>query len=115
MTVRDIVNITGCTVLAAKDKLDKEVMDGYVCDLLSWVMAHAKPGMFWITVQTHINVIAVATLMDLACVIIPENIEVSQDTLRKAEEEGIPVLLSEKTAFELCGMLHQFGFEGARK
>ena len=50
---------------------DREVTCGYVCDLLSWVMAHGDEGMAWVTVQTHLNVIAVAVLSEMACVILP--------------------------------------------
>lgn len=61
---------------------------GYTCDLLSWVMAHGKQGMAWITVQTHMNVIAVASLMEMAAVIIPEGIQMEEPSLEKAREEG---------------------------
>jgi len=81
---------------------DKVISAGYVCDLLSWVMAKGLENMAWITVQTHLNVIAVACLHDFACVIIPEGIEVPADTIAKAQEEGIPVLSSHKNAYEIC-------------
>ena len=55
------------------------------------------------------NVIAVATLLDMACVIIPENIEVKPETLDKAAEEEIPVLSTGKTAFEIAGLMHEKG------
>ncbi len=81
---------------------DIEVSNGCVCDLLSWVMAKGEEGMAWITVQTHLNVVAVACLHDFSCVIIPENIEVPQPTIDKANEEEIVIFSSDKTAYELC-------------
>jgi hypothetical protein len=51
---------------------DGEVTCGYTCDLLSWVMARGKAGCAWVTVQTHMNVVAVASLHDMACIICPE-------------------------------------------
>ena len=92
----DLKELTSCA--AGK----REVKDGCVCDLLSWVMARGEEGMAWITVQTHLNVIAVACLHDFACVIIPEDIDVPEATLAKANEEGIPVFSSPKTAYQLC-------------
>jgi hypothetical protein len=113
MKVRDLVQGMNCVVLAGESQLERDVNGGYVCDLLSWVMAHGQNGMAWITVQTHVNIIAVASLLDLACVIIPENIRVDAATIAKAEEEGIPLLSSSKSAFELCGKMHEMGIVGA--
>ena len=75
-------------------------------------MAHGKAGMAWITVQTHMNVIAVASLMEMAAVIIPEDIEMEEASLEKAREEGICVLQSSRTAYELCAMMAQAGLPG---
>ena len=80
----------------------RDVTNGYVCDLLSWVMARGEQGMAWVTVQTHLNVVAVACLHDFSCVIIPEDIEVPQPTLDKANEEGMPIFSSGQTAYEIC-------------
>jgi serine kinase of HPr protein (carbohydrate metabolism regulator) len=71
-------------------------------------MAHGKEGTAWVTVQTHLNVIAVACLHDFACVIIPENITVPKDTIQKADEEGMPVLSCGKTGYGVCGELASF-------
>ena len=87
----------------------KEVTDGYVCDLLSWVMARGEAGMAWVTVQTHLNVVAVACLHDFSCVIIPEKIEVPDATIDKAKEEGIVIYSSPKTSYELCCELCELG------
>ena len=84
-----------------------EITDGYICDLLSWVMARGTEGMAWITVQTHLNVLAVACLHDFSCVVIPENIQVPEETVKKAQEEGIPLYSSPKTAYVLGGILHE--------
>ncbi len=85
---------------------DAEVTVGYACDLLSWVMAHGEPGMAWVTVQTHMNVIAVALLSEMACVILPESIDMEEDSLKKARAEGMTVLCSPLTAYEICGRLY---------
>ena len=112
MTVRDLIALTGGENKTPEASMDTEVTCGYTCDLLSWVMAHGKAGMAWITVQTHMNVIAVASLMEMAAVILPEGIEIEEATLAKAREEGICVLQCSKTAYELCALMAQAGLPG---
>ncbi|SHE96612.1 DRTGG domain-containing protein [Caloramator proteoclasticus] len=109
MKVKDIVDALNLKVLAGGDGLDREVKGVYTCDLLSWVMSHGKQNNAWITVQIHPNIIAVATLLEFSCVIIPENIEVEEATLNKANDEKIPVLQSNLNAYEICIELNKLG------
>ena len=109
MTIRELADKIGAKVMTPNVDLTREISSGYTCDLLSWVMAHGKEGMAWITVQTHMNVIAVATLHDMACVIIPEGIKVEDDVVRKADEEGVAVLTSFLTAYDISGRMHDGG------
>ena len=109
VTVKDIAEKLELNEITSCGGGDNEVKDGCVCDLLSWVMAKGEEGMAWITVQTHLNVIAVASLHDFSCVIIPENIEVPQNTIDKANEEGITVFSSGKTSYKLCCELAALG------
>ena len=72
MTIKELIPLIEAKELTKEADLNKEVLCGYTCDLLSWVMGHGQEGMAWVTVQTHMNVIAVASLMEMAAVIIPE-------------------------------------------
>ena len=112
MTVKEMIELIEAENMTPETDVNAEVSCGYTCDLLSWVMAHGKAGMAWITVQTHMNVIAVASLMEMAAVIIPEEIEMEEASLAKAREEGICVLQSGKTAFELCAEMARAGLPG---
>ncbi len=109
MTIGEIIQATGATALTETFDEGSVIACGYACDLLSWVMAHGKPGMAWITVQTHMNVVAVATLHDMSLVIVPESGAVPPEVVRKAQEEGICVISSPMTAFELSGILYAAG------
>jgi len=109
MTIAELIEKAGATALTNIAIPEKEIESGYACDLLSWVMAHGKPGMAWITVQTHMNVVAVAALHEMSCVVLPENGKAAPDVLSKAEEEGIAVLSSPLSAFELAGVMYQSG------
>ena len=105
MTVSELKTLINATSLTEGIPEDREILCGYVCDLLSWVMAHGEEGMAWVTVQTHLNVIAVAALAEMACVILPEGITMEKDVLDKANAEDMCVLSSPLTAYEICGRL----------
>ena len=111
MTIKDLLGRIEGKLLTEDSDLSREISTGYACDLLSWVMARGQPGMAWVTVQTHMNVIAVAVLMEMACVILPEDIELEDASMKKASAEGLCVLKSPKTAYEICGLLMKAGIE----
>lgn len=92
----------GLKLLAGEGGLSKNVSGVYICDLLSFVMSKAEACNIWITVQTNLNIVAVSVLTEIGCVIIPENIEVEEITLKKADEEKIPIFSSSKSAYELA-------------
>ncbi len=112
MTVFDIAKFLGVETRAGKDHLDGEVTGGYAGDLLSDVIAHSHKGYIWITIQTHPNIVAVATMKELAGIILAGGREPDPETLQKAEEEGIPILVSRLFTFELAGRLYQKGISG---
>ncbi len=87
----------------------KQAKCGYACDLLSWVMAKAKPGCVWVTVQTHMNVIAVASLKEMSCIVLPESANMQEEILKKADEENIAVLSSPLSSYEICALLRSNG------
>lgn len=107
MTVKQLTEKTGWNVIAGSP--DGDVTSAYVCDLLSWVMAHGKQGTAWVTVQTHLNVVAVASLQEFSCVIIPENIAVSQDTINAANEKGVCLVTAACTSYGAAKALAALG------
>ncbi len=109
MTAADLLKPLALKHLNPETDLLREVTSGCVCDLLSVVMAKGDAGMAWITVQTHINVIAVASLHDFACVIVADGGAVEPEVLEKATEEGIPVLQSLLSEYTLSGRLYELG------
>ena len=104
MILKDVVDKLGMKVETAEEGLQQEVRGGYVSDLLSDVMAQSKPGDIWVTLQAHPNIIAVASLKELAGIVIVQG--------RKPEE--IPILVSDLQAFEIVGRLYQMGISGMR-
>ncbi len=106
MTVRDLVNELGLKVFSGEKGLDRQVNGGYVSDLLSDVMGNAGEGMVWITLQTHRNVTAVASLKDLSAVLLVKGLKPDEDMAQQAGEEGLPVLGTDLQAFEIAGKLY---------
>nr|WP_018962523.1 DRTGG domain-containing protein [Coprothermobacter platensis] len=88
------------TLIAGEGGLNKDVDDVYICDLLSWVMAKAKQKSAWITIQSHVNIVAVALMADLSCIIIAEGVEAEKETIDHANEEGLPVLNYAGSSYE---------------
>jgi predicted transcriptional regulator len=108
MTVADIVKEFGLEVYSGKEGLSREVNGGYVSDLLSDVMGNASDGNVWITMQTHKNIIAVASLRDLAAVICVKGWKPDADTIEASEIECIPILGTCEKTFEMSGKLFNF-------
>jgi serine kinase of HPr protein (carbohydrate metabolism regulator) len=115
MNLRDLVKEFGLEVKAGAGHLDREVTSGYVSDLLSDVLAHAEEGTLWVTLHIHQNIVAVALHKDLAGIILVQGRQPEKDTIAKAEEENIPVLVSSLSAFELVGRLYKAGLRGAEE
>ncbi|MEG0091081.1 MAG: hypothetical protein RR846_04420 [Oscillospiraceae bacterium] len=86
---------------------DKEIVGGFCGDLLSWVMANAQTDNVWFTVMGNINAIAVASLNDVACIVLCQSSQINDDALAKAKEEGITVLSTDLPTFVACGKFYQ--------
>ncbi len=110
MKLAEIVDKLALEVCGGADQVpEKEVTGGYVCDLLSYVMARAKEGYLWLTVQGHPNIVAVASLVNLAGVVVTEAAKIDPATVEKADQEGVPLLTTSLTSYELAGRLYELG------
>lgn len=114
MNLREIVEQLQLEVKANEDSLSNEVTGGYASDLLSDVIANAQEGDLWVTLQTHQNTVAVASMKGLAGIVLVNGREPEADTLKKATEENIPLLISALPSFELIGRLYKLGVSGMR-
>ncbi|MBQ7160639.1 MAG: hypothetical protein IJR90_02920 [Clostridia bacterium] len=104
MTVNEAIGLLGLETLNLSDG-DRPIEGGYTGDLLSWVMGRAQSGDAWVTIMTNINVVAVAQLTDVACVIIAEGAEIGGDVIARAASQGINLLRGGKTAWEMISAL----------
>lgn len=109
MKVAELVSALELDVLTGEARLDREVTGGYASDLLSCVMARAREGDVWVTLQAHANVVAVASLLGLAAVIVTEGIQPDASTCERAAAEGVPLLSTAKTTYAVVAEMAQLG------
>jgi len=114
MTVREMIEQAELEVKAAGECLDTEITGGYSGDLISAMMAKAKEGSIWVTWHTHPNIVAAALVVKLSAIILVCGRQPEQETIRKAQEEGMPILVSKLPAFEIIGRLHGMGISGGQ-
>jgi hypothetical protein len=110
MTLQDVIDQLNLTVLTQPaDFAGVTPTGGYTSDLLSCVMAGAKKGAVWVTLQAHLNIVAVAALLEMSAVIITEGAQPETATIDKANAEGITLLATDKQSFEVVGRLWEMG------
>ena len=109
MKLKAIVEKMNMKVVSGSGHLDHEVTSGYASDLMSDVIANSKEGDLWVTMQIHPNIVAVAQLKELSGIIIVHNRRVEAETLKKAEEFGLPIMVTELSAFQIAGKLYELG------
>ncbi|MCQ2309169.1 MAG: DRTGG domain-containing protein [Bacteroidia bacterium] len=106
MKVQELVDKLGLKVLAGENGLDREIDGCYISDLLSDVMGNAQEGNIWITLQTHKNVMAVASLKEMSCIILVKDLGANEDTINQSNEEGLPILQTSMPTFEIAGLVY---------
>ena len=104
----DIVSEFQLKVYAGEEEVNNLVSGAYVSDLLSDVMGNAKEGDLWITLQTHKNILAVASLKELPAIICVKNLVPNEETIEAANREKIVILGTNLTTFEIAGLLYNF-------
>ena len=112
MKLTKLVKELALKVQTARKELEREVQGGYASDLLSDVMANSQEGDVWVTIQAHPNIVAVATLRDLAGIILANGRQPDAETLQRAEEEAVPLLCTSLPTFEVVGRLYRLGIHG---
>lgn len=85
---------------------DRTIEGGFAGDLHSWAMANAHENYLWLTIMGNINTVAVASLNDVAGVVLCQNSPMNQQALEKAIEEGITIYKTDRSTFEIRGLLY---------
>jgi hypothetical protein len=113
ITLKDLVEALDLRELTPAAGGDEEVTHGYASDLLSDVLAHAPAGGVLITLQVHLNVIAVASHAGLRAVIFSCGRMPDADILERAAGEGLSLFGSKADTFEIAGRLYELGLRGS--
>lgn len=106
MTVKELSEKCAFKAVAMPDG-EREINGCYIGDLLSWVMGRADESSVWITIMSNINIIAVATLTDVSCIVLAEGVTVEDDIIKLANEKGVNILLSDKKTYETAVAVHE--------
>jgi predicted transcriptional regulator len=107
MKLSNLAETLGLKVINRGNDFDAEVTGGYTSDLLSDVMGNIDEGMVWITLQVHRNTIAVASLKEVAGVVIIGGASLDEETLEQARKEGVTILSTDMPAFEASGRIYR--------
>lgn len=108
MKVKELAEQLKLKVVGGAAGIENEITGGYSSDLLSDVIGNAEQGNIWITLQTHKNVMAIASLKDLSAVLLVNNNQPESDMLEQSNEEHIPVLVTNEPAFSINGKVYNF-------
>lgn len=105
MKLKEIINELQLEVLTDVSLEERTVEGAYVSDLLSDVMGNADEGQVWLTLQTHTNIVAVASLKEMSAILLVNNNKPTEETLKAANEKEVPILSSSLDTFTLAGKL----------
>ena len=106
MKVKELVEKLNLKVLSGEKGLDREIDGCYISDLLSDVMGNAMEGNIWITLQTHKNVMAVASLKEMSCIILVKNLMPNDETIEQSNDEDLPILQTNLPTYEIAGLVY---------
>jgi len=112
VTLNEVVKILNADILVGQDQLEMEVKTAFGADLMSDVLAFAKSGSLLLTGLTNPQVIRTADILDIAAIIMVRGKKPAPETIRLAEELGIPILSTKFILFETAGRLYEKGFRG---
>jgi hypothetical protein len=112
ISLKTVIEKLNLEAISSIEKLDRPVTGGYASDLLSCAMRGAKKDFLWVTLQSHVNVVAVASLLNLAGVIITEGNQPAPETIAQAEKEKVILLVTPQNTFSVIGQLISLGISG---
>jgi hypothetical protein len=114
MTVTELADRLGGQVVGGVSAASQTVRGGYASDLLSDVMGNALEGDVWVTLQKHVNTVAVAQLKNLAAIVLVNARQPEADMLARAAEHSVPIITTDRSAFDVAGVLYELGIRGSR-
>jgi serine kinase of HPr protein (carbohydrate metabolism regulator) len=112
MDLQTIIETLNLTLLTEeRDFSHVHIDSAYMSDLLSCVMTGAKPHSIWVTLIANINIVAVASLLEISAIVITENAQPNQETIERANMEGIVLLSTDEYSYAVSGHLWELGIK----
>lgn len=108
MTVTELKDTLSLTPVTLPEG-DRKAEGVYIGDLLSWVMGRAQADNVWLTIMSNLNIVAVATLADVSCIILCEEVTLEESVRNTAEAKGVNILATEAPAYETAKKLAELG------
>lgn len=102
MKICELAALIDGTIITNEDGREKQVQGMYSCDMLSWAMAKLSKDVAWVTIVNNRNIVAVSVLTEASCVIVAEDVEVEEAVISKADDEGIPIIKTSLSSYEVC-------------
>ncbi len=103
MTVKELQEKLDLQYICNEKLAEEKTVTGCYCgDLLSWVMSRATEGDAWLTVMGNVTSIGVAVLADVACIILTENAPADADAIKRAEENEVIILGTDKNSYQIA-------------
>lgn len=103
MTVKELQEKLNLSFICNENLAEQKTVTGCYCgDLLSWVMSRATDGDAWLTVMGNVTSIGVAVLADVACIILTENAPADKDAVKRAEENEVIILGTDKNSYQVA-------------
>jgi predicted transcriptional regulator len=112
LTLSDVAKILDAEVFVGEDKLDQEVKTAFGADLMSDVLAYAKPGSILLTGLTNSQVVRTADILDILAIVVVRGKSLPTETIQLAEDLDIPILSTKYILFETAGRLYENGIRG---
>ena len=109
MKIKEFYHLTNLHCLNPELIDEREISGVFIGDLLSWVMGNAEAEQIWITVQSHLNVIAVASLKEMAAIILAQGAKLDEEVLNKANEEKLIIFTSDLPAYSIAKICSELG------
>ena len=115
MKVNQIIEPLKAEVVVGEKMEEQDIEGGYCGDLLSDCIASAKEESVWVTIQSHPNIVAVAVLVGMPCIVVSNYQEIGEETVKRAQKEGITILRTSLTSYQAVSVLSSLGIPGTRR
>ncbi|MBP2653406.1 MAG: hypothetical protein H6Q73_975 [Firmicutes bacterium] len=112
MKLVEVQTVLRSEVLCGWENLDREIVTACGADLMSDVLVYTKERTLLLTGLTNIQVVRTAEVGDLMGIIFVRGKRPGPEVIEMARVKGIPLMLTELSMFDACGILHLKGIRG---